>query len=31
MSQPVEAIERTPEYEEFMRQLREFHERKGYA
>ncbi|KAI8141943.1 hypothetical protein BJV82DRAFT_616529 [Fennellomyces sp. T-0311] len=29
MSQPVEAIERTPEYDQFMRQLREFHERKG--
>ncbi|KAI8378016.1 uncharacterized protein BYT42DRAFT_614646 [Radiomyces spectabilis] len=29
MSQPVEAIERTAEYEDFMRQLKEFHDRKG--
>ncbi|KAI9010843.1 hypothetical protein CLU79DRAFT_772916 [Phycomyces nitens] len=29
MSQPVDAIDRTPEYEEFMRRLKEFHEKKG--
>jgi hypothetical protein len=30
MSAPIEAIERTLEYENFMKELRDFHDRKGY-
>jgi hypothetical protein len=30
MSTPIEAIERTLEYENFMKELRDFHDRKGY-
>lgn len=31
MSHAVKDIDRTPEYDQFMQQLRDFHESKGYA